>query len=261
MPTQVRFQGTLPFMSGEILQKEAYFFQLPGETSLKAAQRFEALGPITHDAVHDLESFFWVLMWLCMSRGAPSRRRDELQAQPDGSVSTRNLRALFHKHFESEDVEKIGILRDSFWKDGLRNGILLTNFTAYCMPLQTLADQFFSILQAAYSSRNFEKLHEDVIKCFDASLAGLHQNPPKYSAELLSKIETAQRDEDERRRNDLGVWNWTSPKGQKNGAPEDSAGSPKPKRARLQGATAGDDDEDSDEEEGAPRNITKRLFE
>ncbi|KAG6824313.1 hypothetical protein H0H92_007241 [Tricholoma furcatifolium] len=72
--------GTLPFMSAEVIQG----------SSLITPVGFDVAPPFTHQAIHDMESLFWVLVYLCMTRKGPGTgmRRDELNVtNPDVDLS------------------------------------------------------------------------------------------------------------------------------------------------------------------------------
>ena len=66
-------QGTPPYISGEILSDEHYFISLEDSEPL-----------VHHDAVHDIESFFWVLVKICLPLKGPGECRDELAGDPAG---------------------------------------------------------------------------------------------------------------------------------------------------------------------------------
>ncbi|KAH9839540.1 uncharacterized protein C8Q71DRAFT_749998 [Rhodofomes roseus] len=67
-------QGTLPFMSAELLKESPYYADE------------DAPEPPVHSFKHDLESFLWVLVWVCLTREGPGERRHDLmsveQTQP-----------------------------------------------------------------------------------------------------------------------------------------------------------------------------------
>ena len=54
------YKGTIPYTSGEIMSSQRYFRGHPSH-------------PVFHDAVHDLESFFWVLIHICSALSMISR--------------------------------------------------------------------------------------------------------------------------------------------------------------------------------------------
>lgn len=61
-------------------------------------------GPI-HNAVHDMESLFWVLLYICLTQaGTQSTRRYELL--PNANATKNDLTMLVHDLFEKGDVGK-----------------------------------------------------------------------------------------------------------------------------------------------------------
>lgn len=72
-------------MSAEILGNSKYF----------TVSQLREDGPVVHSAIHDLESFFWVLLYLCLTRSGPGgERRDELQPKPAPHPDTAHIPEL-----------------------------------------------------------------------------------------------------------------------------------------------------------------------
>ncbi|KAF8626879.1 hypothetical protein AX15_004649 [Amanita polypyramis BW_CC] len=82
--TVIHFQGTEPFLSVEI--------------SMKKRLRDEDTGPPIHNAVHDMESFLWVLLYIAITRTGTGMRRPEFNLDPD---SDNDLRDIAKELFES----------------------------------------------------------------------------------------------------------------------------------------------------------------
>ncbi|KAG6858254.1 hypothetical protein C0995_001359, partial [Termitomyces sp. Mi166 len=53
--------GTLPYMSGDVIARE----------TLHTPPGFDEAPPFVHEAIHDVESLFWVLVNLCLTRKGP----------------------------------------------------------------------------------------------------------------------------------------------------------------------------------------------
>ncbi|KAG6823245.1 hypothetical protein H0H92_010877, partial [Tricholoma furcatifolium] len=95
--------GTFPFMSADVIEGDSIFTPIG----------YDSAPTFTHQAIHDMESLFWVLVYLCMTRKGPGMgmRRDELNVtNPDVDLS----RALF-QYFDRNDhalmSKKGGLLR------------------------------------------------------------------------------------------------------------------------------------------------------
>ncbi|KAF8874510.1 hypothetical protein CPB84DRAFT_1752941 [Gymnopilus junonius] len=111
--------GTLPYTSGEILSGSTYYLIETEESMLH------------HHAVHDLESFFWVLVYICLTCNGPGgKRREELQ-----------------EIFKCPKDFKM---------------YLLDRFHPYFDPLKEMVSEWFSLLQLAFRYCSFEyaNIHE-----------------------------------------------------------------------------------------------------
>ena len=90
--TNHHLKGTVPFMSPEVML---------GEHSLVNSEHKESSSTFTHQAVHDMESFFWVLMYICLTRKGPGgARRDELDHEDNPSDHTKELRHIIYCLFD-----------------------------------------------------------------------------------------------------------------------------------------------------------------
>lgn len=153
-----------------------------------------------HDAIHDIESFLWVFIDICMTRCGPGGRcRPELEV-----TSTRNdekaaaLRQAVYDFFDAPEDElcknKCRLLRhpEEF------NQSILQHFHPYFHDLKALAMKWWTLLIHGYKFRMFEydyihtyTLHifYDHIKKSDFQAA---EDPAAAAAELERR--TAHRD-------------------------------------------------------------------
>lgn len=161
-------------MSSELLTGEAYHFSKSSKSlstfKLSAATkkhkpRSSPTVAIKHDIVHDLESFFWVLCWLCVSYEGPSTRRT--QAWDEDETLTTNLKQAIRKTFESPDAvvlasQKTALLIHSDPDDSK----LDTWCTPYFHPLLPLVTGLHATLKEAYGTRTFTGLHRQFLEQF-----------------------------------------------------------------------------------------------
>ncbi|KAI0915210.1 hypothetical protein AcV7_010424 [Taiwanofungus camphoratus] len=207
-----------------------------------------------HCFLHDLESFFWCLVWLCMSKDG-ARRRIEL-IPGDNQPKNKALRVLFAKFFEGPDelsvVTKLGIFQ---YQPSFTSRVL-NNVTDYYRPLVPLLSSFYQILLDAYTDER-QKLdigiYNKVIAAFESTEERLNDQPVDATDEYCRLREK----EDERRRQDrYGHWDHHSPKvGESAQDPASSsqdvlASSPIParKRARLEAPPDHDQHSDRDDQ-------------
>lgn len=136
-------------MSAEVLSNKLHQIYITG----KRARRF-----FYHDAVHDMESFLWVLVEICLTRKGPGlgMRRDELK--PGESMQS-SLADCVHKLFDAD----VGILSDVKSEllenpDGMDDNIVPL-FHPYFEQLKPMVLQWWHTLWLAYRYRAIEYLH------------------------------------------------------------------------------------------------------
>src|ERR1700684_2514021 len=96
-------KGTIQFMSAEVM------------LSKNIAQSFR-IEPFTHNAIHDLESFFWVLVYICLTRNGPGgKRRPELMPPRPGGRSP--LYNTIQKVFENVNLSDLALQRQNLVMD------------------------------------------------------------------------------------------------------------------------------------------------
>lgn len=213
-------------MSGELLRSEKYNMKGPGDyKDIQINRHGEVKAGPRHEAVHDLESFFWVLLWLCLSRAGAGTRRSELLDMQNISERVQRLQNDFFELFEDYRPASLGNSKKILWTGSNAMLVrLLQSFTPFCAPLQDLVGKFYITLMDAFIDRNFEGLHDNVLKCFDDAEAILRRNTaPVVQQNQGAARETGERAQDDdirdihlkeqrRRKQDLADWDWDSPK-------------------------------------------------
>lgn len=165
--------------------------------------------PPSHNEVHDLEAFFWVLVWYCISRQGPAQRRAELLPDDNGPAQGLLVDA-FSDAFEGGDAllasTKTCLITDkTSFKEEIR-----MNVSEYCKPLSGLLKAYYSALRRAHMSHSVAGLHETIIAAFDKAETTV--DDCKYSRELRAKFDSLQENEEIRRRADWpGHWDLQSP--------------------------------------------------
>ncbi|THH10375.1 hypothetical protein EW146_g8388 [Bondarzewia mesenterica] len=187
--------GTEPFISPEILGKE-HMSCVP----------YDLDDEPKHDAVHDLESFFWVLLYLSFVRSGPCIRREELISAPL-PVKTR-LQRSFVRLFEAPNRDVLIISKQKvFDVDRVLKKDILPLISPFCSPLTCLISEFHGILHEAYKSYSFEGIHDKVIAAFERAELSLVHQP------LDDGYNDLRKEEEERRKVDgVGSWDVNSPR-------------------------------------------------
>ncbi|KAI0924833.1 hypothetical protein AcW2_010357 [Taiwanofungus camphoratus] len=206
--------GTRPFISPEILGKSPLWAYSKREGNLKRPKTMPQLQP-KHDFIHDLESFFWVLVWLCMSRSGPARRREELITP---NFKDDEFCKTFKQLFEGSD-DVLVLMKSLVLKHGGDfDSVVIVHVTDWCEPLLPLLEKFYDILAKAYADekRNFDvEIYEAVINAFQTMEDELEKRPADAEKEYAELREH----EEARRHRDLqGHWDLSSPKTQKTAA-------------------------------------------
>jgi hypothetical protein len=160
-----------------------------------------------HNSVHDLEGFFWVLVWLCLSRDGPTRRRSELL--PDNNdPQQEQFRTVFARTFEAGDDVLALTKQRMFTTPGYFVKSILRNVSSYCKPLEPLLRQFYTTLRRAHENHTSEGLYDELIDAFHDAEAMVAQLPSDFT-DAYRILEHA---EEERRRKDGGgSWDAHSP--------------------------------------------------
>ena len=168
----MRIKGTPPYASGEILSNQRYF---P-----------DRLGTF-HDAV-DLESFFWVLVHICITRQGPGGvRRQELEQKNQDKEEYRNLRRVVHCFFDSEMTTMAANKREIFLNPKELEQFVLNNVHGYFQQLKGLIKEWFHLLVLAHQYQAFEyyDIHDMVLEILDRALGSL---PPDDIDEAAQKV-------------------------------------------------------------------------
>ncbi|KAF7970562.1 hypothetical protein HWV62_23659 [Athelia sp. TMB] len=195
------FNGTRAFMSSEILTKTE--MKLLGDVQMGASRPPVAAKPIVgHLPVHDLEAFFWVLVYFCISRGGPARRRAELSQEP--SADTKPLVHHFTGLFAAETDRSLADKKQNVWdSDAVAQASITYNVSPWTAPLIPLIARMYRLLKKAYTTRHFDDLHETIIKIFDEEEANLLNLPVQEDPDLLKHVTGLREAEEQRRRKDM----------------------------------------------------------
>ncbi|KAF8998468.1 hypothetical protein BDZ89DRAFT_1083195 [Hymenopellis radicata] len=149
-PKGSRTVRTPPYASAEILGHDKYGLD---------SNRVEY-----HDAIHDIESFLWILVNICLTRSGPrGARRTELTETDPGHDM---LRRVVYYVFDSDEPDLIKNKRRLFAEPSAFERDIVGNFHAYFHDLKPLIRQWFSLLCLAYKHRElyeYHTLHERVI--------------------------------------------------------------------------------------------------
>lgn len=137
----------------------------------------EALNPhsrgVKHQPIHDLESFFWVLCWLCIYRDGPAHERSNWGVSNDSATK---LQQALADVFETTDLLTVAEAKRGLMKsEALFETTLLKNFTDFCAPLRREVRKLYRTLGRTYvKSKRLEEypvdsLYKKFLRIFDAA--------------------------------------------------------------------------------------------
>ncbi|KAH9922502.1 uncharacterized protein B0H18DRAFT_910291 [Fomitopsis serialis] len=135
--------GTLHFMAVEVLS-----------------------GHVTHEARHDLESFYWLLVWIVL--------RHTAFIHPNGEWA-------WHELFGAGTIASCCTLKESWLKRGYTPVMVMQN-----MPLTTLLEEFRQLCKTNFDNEDLKKqcmTHEDVLNIFNKAL----ENPGAWPQDDRAK--------------------------------------------------------------------------
>lgn len=146
------YKGTLPFMSSEVLAKAITlsFHDLPNRPAF------------LHDAAHDLESFLWVVVYLCTTRSGPGGvRRKELL--PDFDITSdptvSHLRDTLFKIFEGSEYDLQHFKSQLLASPRTFATEISPCFHEYFKELVPMVEEWWELLHLAYRFRGYEYEH------------------------------------------------------------------------------------------------------
>ncbi|KAK7686662.1 hypothetical protein QCA50_010262 [Cerrena zonata] len=156
--------GTVPFMSAEVML---------GEHQLIHQCHEERLTKFTHHAVHDVESFFWVLLYICLTRKGPGgARRDELNHVECPNEYTKTLRhiilCLFNAEWANVAQNKTKVLKS---QELLENNII-PYIHGYFEDVRSLIKKWHALLQRAHRYHLVERdaIHDQSLELIEETL-------------------------------------------------------------------------------------------
>ncbi|THH12839.1 hypothetical protein EW146_g7317 [Bondarzewia mesenterica] len=138
--------GTLPYMSAELASSRHDPYEVGNDSFPKVTR---------HELVHDLESFFWVLCWICICRKGPGTHRFlTVNDSEECKEAVSNL-------FETESTRLNAMAKTQIMEKESRFGSdILKSFSPYFEPLADTIRALRNILREAYSTRKWDGLHQ-----------------------------------------------------------------------------------------------------
>ncbi|KAG6836694.1 hypothetical protein H0H93_004805 [Arthromyces matolae] len=139
--------GTLPYISAEVLTSSTIVEPIDAEDP-----------PFIHQAIHDMESFLWVLVCLCLTRSGPGiHMKREFVLDPRSEKYDQGLIDVVVKCFEGTEYEIQDYKRSLLLKPAeVFEKKVVARFHPYFEPLKPYVVKWWSILQLGYKYRGYE---------------------------------------------------------------------------------------------------------
>ncbi|KAI0653800.1 hypothetical protein C8Q70DRAFT_937459 [Cubamyces menziesii] len=150
---------------------------------------------VVHDAIHDMESFFWVLLFFCITRGGPGGgRRKELEGELDTVPAqvrdeVQQIRRINHCLFGG-DMETIACNKaELFLHPEDFEEHILPYVHPYFEPLKLMLRRWWDLLVLAYAFEGYEyhNIHALVIEILDEAASALASQAGVDSQEAMDK--------------------------------------------------------------------------
>lgn len=146
-----------------------------------------------------MESFLWILLYLCLTRDGPGgSRREELKGENCGGDAN-SVEQIVYCFFDSEDKHDLAHNRKLLFNDheDMKNHIV-KQFHPYFDVLKPLVIEWWRLLRFAYYSGSYTPMHQPLLGVLDNTLEDIAKMPPSTpSAATLAELE--------RRKQDLAV--------------------------------------------------------
>lgn len=184
---------------------------LGSNTRYEGTEALRSLGQIVHSAIHDLESFFWVLLYLCLTRDGPGGgRRNELSSNDPLTERTRPIYAAVHCLFDSEDDVTLWTNKRLLFDNpnDLKN-IILKCIHPYFTILKCLISKWWTTLRFGYFTYDDYTagcLHDRILKLLEDELRTIRSTPnlyPSLGADEVARMKDKTDKESQRRIDDL----------------------------------------------------------
>ncbi|KAF5376753.1 hypothetical protein D9615_007828 [Tricholomella constricta] len=164
VPQKGERTGTLPFISPEVLMQLSMY---------DANKRRCKEGEFRHNSVHDLESFLWVLVYICLTRKGPGigMVRDELTSD----TGPKRLRNVIRTYFDADEhiLEKMKHrlfeTSDTFESD------IIASFHPYFDSLKPLVKKWWERICLAYRHHGNEyyHIHSHILRILNNALPAI----------------------------------------------------------------------------------------
>lgn len=143
-----------------------------------------------HETIHDMEGFFWILCWLCISYTGPGTR---VVFEKEDGVDHYLMKTI-KKLFDGEDFDGNGDAKRLIIKnvDEFQQSIA-DHIQAYFHPIKDVVTDLHDVLREAYRTRSWPDIHDKFIAIFAAAEERLKNLADDEGRAKYREMEQAQR--------------------------------------------------------------------
>ncbi|KAH8091842.1 hypothetical protein BXZ70DRAFT_898517 [Cristinia sonorae] len=209
-------QGTLPFISFEVLTSPTRPYPTK---SLNFRSDIIEASPV-HGAIHDLESLFWIFLYLCLTRAGPGgARRKEFYQSPVGRAPDDPVAQLHTAVWRLFENTSEGLAKNKlhlFQHPHLLKEFLIPLMDEYFAPLHQLLIDWWDLLRWSYHTYDdLEQglIHLKLISLLSKAVEELKESRvDEWDVERNDAVREMTETELERRRVDLErYWSFPAP--------------------------------------------------
>lgn len=129
-----------------------------------------------------MEAFFWVFVFLCITRGGPGgNHREELQPSSLPTLETEKL--LLDHLFYSDDINALAENKARLFLEDDFEGFVLPHIHSYFEPLKPLLVRWWKVLRIAHQFPMFEAVHDWFLDALRDTIHALKEHPHEIHPE------------------------------------------------------------------------------
>ncbi|KAH9847679.1 hypothetical protein C2E23DRAFT_863190 [Lenzites betulinus] len=193
--------STPPYASVKILSPVKVEVGLQDSEVTRVQQSY----PVVHDAIHDMESFFWVFLYICITRSGPGGDRqkelteDFKAASEPSRTQILELRRVVHCFFDG-GLDIITRNKKELFERS-RNEFemhLLLHIYSYFEPLKPVLRQWWELLLLAYVFEGYEyhNIHKFVTELLERALEMVRDLPANEATDDEQQTQNAAKKRD-----------------------------------------------------------------
>lgn len=142
-----------------------------------------------YKSIHDMDSFMWVLIYLCLTRKGPGgERRDELCFDATLDDTTKRVKHIVSCFFERLDREFLDRCKTHlFVTPGDMEEWITSEFHPYFEALKPLVSEWWQILQRSYRCCESTTIHDLFLAAIEKAIQGLPSTDPDPDPDAAGK--------------------------------------------------------------------------